>query len=266
VRSARIAFHVLKRLPWPFVVASAAGWALLAALAAAPPLPALCLSAASIGEGAAVRLALALDVTGPAILSLTWLAMLLAMMPPLVASPLLHVWHRSLPRRRGRAVALFVTGYACVWLVGGALLALASLALGGLALVTMLPPLALASLVLLAWHMTPLRQLCLNRCHRKPSLSAFGLHAETDSFGYGASHGVWCVGTCWALMVLPLTTGGLLHAGTMLAVTFVSMVERVRPPRSPVWGIELARMMPARLPIRGIGAQTVGASSGLATR
>ena len=66
--------------------------------------------------------------------------MLLAMMPPLVAPPLLHVWHRSLPRRRLRAVALFVLGYACVWLTAGALLAVASLALGAAAFTTGLVP------------------------------------------------------------------------------------------------------------------------------
>ena len=151
------------------------------------------------------------------------------------------------PAPAPRAVALFVLGYACVWLIAGALLAVASLALSAAAFATGASPLALASLVVLAWHMTPLRQLCLNRCHRQPPLAAFGLRAEADALGYGVSHGLWCAGTCWAVMLLPLSTSGPLHWGMMLAIMFVSMVERVGAPQAPRWGVDLARAIPARL-------------------
>ena len=45
--------------------------------------------------------------------------MLLAMMPPLLAMPLMHVYWSSLPRRRVRALACFVGAYGSVWLAAG---------------------------------------------------------------------------------------------------------------------------------------------------
>ena len=67
-------------------------------------------------------------------------------------------------------------------------------------------------------------------------------------------------------MLLPLTTSGPLHWGMMLAIMFVSMVERVGAPQAPRWGVDLARAIPARLPIRRINAGSVSASSSPATR
>lgn len=236
MRSMRVAFHVVKRLPWPIVALTAAGWALIAALALAQPLPTLCLSIRTIGEGTLTRLALALEVTGPAVLSLTWLAMLLAMMPPLLASPLLHVWHRSLRRRRVQAIALFFFGYMLAWFAAGMLLILGALLLDSIAEQLNLPAFALAALVALIWQVSPLKQDSLNRCHGRPPLAAFGYPADADALRYGLSHGLWCVGTCWALMLLPLTVSGLAHWLVMVAAIYVLIVERVRAPVPSRWG------------------------------
>ncbi|ESX30067.1 MULTISPECIES: DUF2182 domain-containing protein [unclassified Mesorhizobium] len=182
------------------------------------------------------RLAAVLAVSAPSAQVLTWLAMILAMMPPLLATPLLHVWQRSFSRRRVRAVALFVLGYAIVWLAAGIFLVSGSLVLENVASVVGVPPIAAASLLALLWQVVPLKQLSLNRCHRQPPLAAYGFRAETDAARYGASYSVWCVIECWALMLLPLAADHPLHWFIMVAVTLMTIVERAGVPRAPRWG------------------------------
>lgn len=238
--AARVAWHVLTRLPLPISAASLVGWLLLAFASEASPLDALC--GPADGGTIAHRLELALTAGAPLALVLAWLAMLLAMMPPLLAPPLLHVWHRSLTRRRLRAVALFVVGYVVVWLAAGALLGAAALVLGAMAQAGGLPRAVAAILAVVAWQATPLKQVSLNRCHSRPPLAAFGVRAEADALRYGADHGVWCVGACWAFMLVPLAADGPLHWITMGAVTLVAVVERVRAPTAARWGAAWPRL------------------------
>lgn len=237
-----VTWHAARRLPRPLIVASAAGWALVAAEDPVPSLAPLCLIAATVSEATTTRVAAALAVTTPLALVLAWAAMLLAMMPPLLAPPLLHVSHRSLTRRRVRAVALFVFAYAVVWFAAGTLLAAWAVALGSLARAAGLPPLALATLLAAAWQATPLKQISLNRCHSLPPLSAFGFRADADALRYGADHAVWCVGACWAFMLLPLAADDPLHWIVMGAVTLVALVERVRAPAAARWGAACPRL------------------------
>jgi predicted metal-binding membrane protein len=235
MQAARVAWYAVTRLPYPLLAASAVGWTLLAVAESVPSLPALCVSPAT-AEGAIARLSAAFSATAPSIVLLASAVMLLAMMPPLLAPPLLHVWRRSLARRRVRAVALFVLGYAVVWLGAELVLVSGWLLLGGIAPATGPAPFAIAALVALAWQATPLKQISLNRCHGRPPLAAFGLRAEADALRYGASHGLWCVGACWALMLLPLAASGPLHWTMMLGVMLISVVERVRAPQPARWG------------------------------
>ena len=92
---------------------------------------------------------------------MAWLLMLLAMMPPLLAPQFLHVWRRSLTRRRIRAVTLFLLGYLILWFLAGAVLTLGSLVLASVALIAAVPPLVLAALISLFWQATPLKQMSL---------------------------------------------------------------------------------------------------------
>ena len=55
------------------------------------------------------------------------LAMLLAMMAPLLIHPIDHVWARSFRRMRWRRVTLFALAYALVWTAAGWLLAFSAL-------------------------------------------------------------------------------------------------------------------------------------------
>jgi predicted metal-binding membrane protein len=148
-------------------------------------------------------------------------------------APLRHVRARSLARRRPRAMALFCAGYAAVWMSAGVVLAALALAARWAAPA----PLACVALVLavaLLWQASPAKQWCLNRCHRRPALAAFGATADRDAVRFGLAHGAACVGTCWALMLLPLVAGAG-HLAAMAAVTLFVLAERLDHPAPLAW-------------------------------
>jgi predicted metal-binding membrane protein len=174
-----------------------------------------------------------------------WGLMAAAMMLPLLALPLDHVWERSAGRRRVRAVFLFLAGYGACWLLAGALLVPAAVALravaGGAA-----SPLILAALVAVAWQASPWKQACLNACHRRPPLAAFGLAAERDAIAFGVTHGCVCVGGCWALMLLALCAPGS-HLVGMAGVALFVLAERIERPAPRRWGLRRPTVAPAVL-------------------
>jgi predicted metal-binding membrane protein len=87
------------------------------------------------------------------------------------------------------------------------------------------------------WQATPVRTQCLRRCHDLTPLSAFGLAADWASLRFGARLGVFCIGACWALMLLPMTSD-IAHVPLMAAVAFVMLTERCTEPRQ--LGLSLA--------------------------
>lgn len=161
-----------------------------------------------------------------------WPLMLTAMMAPLLIPALRHSYARSLPRRRWRAVALFVAGYTAIWTAAGLVLReiAAGLPVRGGAVIGLLAA--------LAWQLSPVKQRCLNRQHAHPALAAFGRAADLDAVRFGAVHAVWCVGCCWALMLLPLlaTHWPLV---VMAGVTLWIWAESFDKPARPNWRIRL---------------------------
>lgn len=175
---------------------------------------------------------LLLNPPGP--LAFAWLAMLLAMMPPLLLQPAAYLWQRSLSRRRWRAIGIFAAVYSALWMLAGAALLVSALALQA-AMAGRVLAAAVASIVLaLLWQAAPARQHALNRCHHQPRLSAFGWRADRDVLRYAASHAGWCIGACWVWMLLPLLAGPA-HLPAMLAVTCLLALERTRPARPARW-------------------------------
>src|SRR5262245_34264267 len=162
-----------------------------------------------------------------------WLLMLAAMTPPLIAAPLRHVRERSFAHRRVRAMSLFVIGYWAVWMIAGMGLQVVVLA-AQLAVSDALVCLVLAAAAATLWQVSPAKQWCLNRCHRRPQLAAFGAPADRAVFSFGFSHGAACVGACWALMLLPLLAGQG-HVLTMLAVMLFAFAERLEDAAPLAW-------------------------------
>jgi predicted metal-binding membrane protein len=196
-----------------------------------------------LAAAAAAWLALALFPAGPAhgaMHPVHWtpaalvahaLLMFAAMMVPLSGAPVRHVRARSFARRRGRAVALFMGAYGLSWIAATAVLLMAAAWIVAAHSATVL---AAAVAGVAVCQASPLKQRFLNRCHAHPALAAFGARADIDVLRFGFSHAGWCVGSCAALMLLPmLFPGG--HLPLMAGVTLWLAGERLEKPMPPHW-------------------------------
>ncbi len=177
--------------------------------------------------------------TGPfALGALMWFAMMLGMMLP-SAAPMLMLYAHVQRRRAGASplprTALFGLGYLVVW--AGFSLAAAALqeALARAALLT--PGITLASTLiggatLVAaglYELTPLKQSCLAHC-RGP-VAFIASHWRTGASGavrMGLDHGLYCLGCCWALMLL-LFVGGVMNLLWIAALAGLVLVQKLLP-------------------------------------
>jgi predicted metal-binding membrane protein len=185
--------------------------------------------------------------------SMGWLLMVAAMMWPTTLLALVHIRINTFTHRRLRASLLFLFGYSVIWLVAGLLVRSAEKMVTAVPTHPILPAVG-AALIALGWQFSPLKQRCLNRCHAYRPLAAFGLKADTDACRMGLGHGVWCVGSCWALMLFTvLLPQG--HLAAMLLVSLLMLCERLDPPATPCWRLRgsrtaaywLRRLLPLRL-------------------
>lgn len=181
-----------------------------------------------------------------------WALMLVAMMSPTLIMPIRHVIERSFKRRRARSVTLFVLGYAVIWMAAGGVLLTALLMLSLVMPQSYLPAVG-AGTIAFVWQCSPIKQRCLNRGHNHRELAAFGSAADLDALSFGFTHGVWCVGSCWALMLFPmLISQG--HFAAMAVVTFVMTSERLEQPSPLSWRLrfpgKLTRIVVAQTRIR----------------
>jgi len=193
-----------------------------------------------------------LAMNPPASVAAGWALMLVAMMSPVLIAPVCDIRVRSFKRRRARSIALFVAGYAAIWMALGGVLVAAGLAARMLAPQSCLPA-ACVSLIALVWQFSPVKQRCLNRCHAHAELAAFGAAADFAALRFGVSHGIWCGGSCWALMLLPM----LLPRGHVVAMAMVAVLifsERLEQPMPPCWrwrGLgKVKRILAAQMRIR----------------
>ena len=180
-----------------------------------------------------------------------WVAMMVAMMFPTIAPIVLL--HRMVVQRRGEGpvpTAAFVGGYLVVWSVIG-LLPLAGLVgfrhvanesawvarAGGVVLV-------IAGL----YQFTPWKLTCLRAC-RSP-LSFLMTHdfgsGPAGALRVGVSHGLYCLGCCWALMAV-LFVVGLMNLAWMAGIAVVFLAEKN-------WrhGVAMAYLVGAAVALLGI--------------
>lgn len=177
--------------------------------------------------------ALWLTMDGIASASLSWLLMMVAMMVPLTLPSLAHIRVSTFAKRRLRAMTLFLLGLTAVWLVP--VLAMREIEVASRnATANSSGPAMLVALLAVTWQASPIKQSFLNRCHTHRPLSAFGIRADTDVLLLGLEHGLWCVGTCWALMLLMVMLPQW-HLMTMAVVAVLMFSERLDLPRRPAW-------------------------------
>ena len=170
---------------------------------------------------------------------LMWAAMMVAMMLP-SALPTIFIFHRAVRndpqvRSPGRRMFSFVTGYIVAWFgfsVGASLLqwGLAEAALLSPMMVSASPWLAGAILIVAGvYQWTPLKYACLRHC-RSP-LAFLAEHWRPGMPGalqLGLRHGLYCVGCCWALMLL-LFAGGVMSLLWIGGITAFVLVEKLAP-------------------------------------
>jgi predicted metal-binding membrane protein len=168
-----------------------------------------------------------------------WALMLVAMMAPMLSSSIFHVAQRSLARRRVRSGTLFAFGYFFTWMIAGIVLSYFAYAVKTISGQTWFSS-TLICLLTLVWQCTPAKRMCLNRCHAHGEIAAFGLRADLDSMRFGFNHATWCIGTCWAIMILPEFFGPS-HLLVMAVMTVFLAAERLEHAEAPRWGLILPK-------------------------
>lgn len=178
--------------------------------------------------------------TNPAALFLpVWISMMAAMMFPSVVPMVLLFATVGHNRRRAGGPAVppwvFLAGYLAVWSlfgVGAYLLSLAVPAVGMMAPgLRVSSPVAAGTVLVLAgvYQWSPWKGVCLRHC-RSPL--GFLLQSWRDGYGgaflMGFTHGAYCVGCCWGLMVV-LFAVGLMNLGWMVLLAAVIFAEKVLP-------------------------------------
>ncbi|KAB8044386.1 DUF2182 domain-containing protein [Janthinobacterium aquaticum] len=162
-----------------------------------------------------------------------WLLMVVAMMTPLNLQPILHIRISSFSDRQWRSTLIFLAGYLAIWLLGGYAIKVLELMVSRSVREVSVQAGAFA-LIACVWQASPFKQKCLNACHSHRPLAAFGRAADIDALRFGLEHGMWCLGSCWALM---LFADSLVqwHLAGMIAVSLLMYCERMDAPAYPAW-------------------------------
>jgi predicted metal-binding membrane protein len=166
---------------------------------------------------------------------LAWGIMMAAMMLP-SAVPMIALY--SVIRRNAASsgdksipASVFTLVYIVIWVAAGIPIYVASLALANQSRFDEFLPYALAAVLIVAgvYQLTPLKRACLRVC-RNP-LSFFMARSRTGyggSFGLAVEHALYCVGCCWALMVV-LVAAGSMALNWVLLIAAVVFIEKVLP-------------------------------------
>ena len=165
--------------------------------------------------------------------AVNWLLMLAAMMAPVLIQPIQFIRGHGLARRRTRATLSFLAGYSSIWTVAGAVMLSIAATVHSAGLTPAIPAAAVLAFAAF-WQCSPAKQICLNRCHVRPAPAAFGRRADMDVIIFGATHAGWCIGSCGALMLVPLVLPGA-HIAAMMATAVLIFCERLDKPAPPVW-------------------------------
>ncbi len=168
-----------------------------------------------------------------------WVVMMVGMMLP-SAAPVILLYSRIL-RNSPQAEApvarsyAFMAGYLLAWT---GFSALATVLQGLLAKMLLMSPMmesahpwfsALLLIVAAIYQLTPFKQTCLDSC-RAPAdfLTRNWRPGFNGALRLGVHHGLFCVGCCWALMLL-LFAGGVMSLMWIGAITIYVLAEKLAP-------------------------------------
>jgi predicted metal-binding membrane protein len=175
--------------------------------------------------------------------ALAWVLMIAAMMLP-TTYPVLAMFQRAVRERpdRVRLVFSLVTGFILAWMAFGLVAHAADSALR--AAVAGNPAIAARAWVIGAavlagagvFQFSALKYRCLEQCHTPFAFVAARWHGRApvrEAFRLGLDHGIFCIGCCWALMLLMFVVG-MGSLGLMLLLALAMAAEKNLP-----WGRRL---------------------------
>lgn len=168
-----------------------------------------------------------------------WAIMMVAMMVPSAAPMILlhaRIDKADTASRRALHSLVVASAYLLVWVVFSAAAALLQALLvraGSVSAMTLAIGARYASAVLLlvaaGYQLTAAKRLCLDKC-QAPMLFIFN-HWKPGAAGaarLGLRHGLYCLGCCWALMLL-LFVGGVMNLAWVALLGIVVLAEKYAP-------------------------------------
>jgi predicted metal-binding membrane protein len=177
-------------------------------------------------------------LTDIAFIFVMWSVMMVGMMGA-SAAPVLLLFaaarRRADDRRIPLAVLAFGLGYAAIWLAFSAAAAIAQASLhqaGAVSAAMAISSPRVAGAIILAagaYQFTSLKGACLAHC-RTPLgyLMSYWRDGMRGAFAMGFRHGAYCLGCCWALMIL-LFAVGIMNLVWVAGLTVLVLLEKVGP-------------------------------------
>jgi predicted metal-binding membrane protein len=159
-----------------------------------------------------------------------WALMMAAMMLPSVW-PFVAVYERTIRAHRVARLAALATGYLLAWALAGVIAfgvawVFGELAAGRPGLARVVGVAAFAALGI--YQLTQLKFRCLSHC-RSPLahlLHYTSFKGRSRDLRAGIEHGLFCLGCCWALMLV-LVALGVMNLPAMIGVAVIIAVEKV---------------------------------------
>jgi len=164
-----------------------------------------------------------------------WAVMMGAMMLPSAAPMMLSFATLNRKRDERARTLLFGAAYVALWAAFGGVATLAQWVLQSFGLVTPMivstSAMLSAALLLIAgvFQFSPLKRACLRAC-RSPLgfLMSDWRDGLTGAWRMGIRHGLYCLGCCWALMLL-LFVGGAMNLPWIAALACLVAIEKLAP-------------------------------------
>lgn len=194
---------------------------------------------------------------------LMWTVMMVGMMLPTIApTVLVYAAVARKSRREGvptAPTATFVSGYVLVWALfsvaaTGAQWGLSELALLSPGMISNNSVLSAGLLIAAGiYQWLPIKGRCLTQC-RSPVefVSTHWAAGTTGALRMGIEHGIFCLGCCWALMLL-LFVGGIMNLLWIAVLALYVLLEKVLPV-----GASMGRGMGVLMILTGVVVAWVG--------
>jgi len=187
----------------------------------------------AMGDMAGMEMAMSPTVVDGVGYVAAWAVMMAAMMLP-SASPMIRLYAatlRNTPSAWAKVVriGLFTFMYFGFWALTGIPIYFASVGLSAVSARALAYGIAGVLVVAGVFQLSPSKQMCLRHC-RSPLAFLLGHWREgwRGGLAMGAAHALYCLGCCWALMIV-LVVAGAMGLIWVLLVAAVVAAEKLLP-------------------------------------